>query len=508
MANFGAGAALAVAKVRPDSLGPWVRELSNGEGEIFKSVDQSKMSKGFAGCAICGKVFQDTNLLDGRTEVKVLQCFHSVCSECLQGILADTSQEDFVCPVCQFSQSKRVLHAFLPNFEVHSIMDSHQITSSAFTCEECVNGLKAEAYCEECHMHMCEACVKQHRRAKATFRHPLRSTVDYSRITSSSAAESRGRHMPAAVAAQAAAAAAAAAAATAVSPEPQYVHRAQYCATHRAFRYDFYCEDCEALICKQCVVESHQLHSYRLPSAAMLTRHRARIQEVIDQLCDMLFDAQGMTEQVRIGMDLAETSAAKAVSDLDQYFDQLSQACMVRCDNLKQSMRKRVSDETNGIEAAKSFYSSALVDIWRKTDFLEKALERGNDIEVLKIKGQLFHQHQQQLRRWHQLAETSLASRLNSGQRPSPSMSQEDVRRKLAGFGVVEVHSENAGFPRSDRDQSRLLPRPQERKALQTRQHRMSWADLVSCDSSADEACKNRDADAWFGSLPVVMLKE
>ena len=43
------------------------------------------------GCVMCMRKLHDTALYEGRHEVKVLPCFHSVCAACLQGLSANSA---------------------------------------------------------------------------------------------------------------------------------------------------------------------------------------------------------------------------------------------------------------------------------------------------------------------------------------------------------------------------------------------------------------------------------
>ena len=149
------------------------------------------------------------------------------------------------------STGKRLKGSYLVGF-------IFQVAQSDFLCEECVSGYRAESYCEECIMNLCESCSKQHRRRRATTNHTL--------------VKLRGPK----------------------GAEVPNIHRAQYCAIHRTSRYELYCESCERLICNECARHDHQQCSYKLPSASLIEKHRQRVKDIIESLCHKLLDDQAL----------------------------------------------------------------------------------------------------------------------------------------------------------------------------------------------------------------------
>jgi len=443
-------------------LDEFVQQLSKGEGALFNHVDQSHIRAGYVGCAMCGREFHETDEYEGRQEVKVLSCFHSICGTCLQTALAN-GEDGLACPVCRVNHKKLALHEYLPHFEAHSMIDSEKIAQSAFSCEECILGTRAEAYCEDCQMHMCSACVKQHQRAKASARHAvvkLRQDSGGSRL--------------------------------------QFVHRAQYCAIHRSERYELYCEDCDLLVCHRCVVERHQNHSYKLPSASLVDRQRARIQSVVENLCGQLLDAQSMHQWMVSRLEAAEARAEQVRQEVCAAFDQLVLAAINRNKELTDELCEEHAARLRTLDAEKSECSRTLVHIWRTIDFLEKTITHGTDMEVLKVKAQLHKLHQRQLQQWDKFS-----------LRPVPDMAKkcqvavgwrstsefDNTLHVLSNFGELQgvgQTSKRNGLPSRDGGETRGGEAPPVDASKKKKGDplyvapRRSWADLASEADKSD----------------------
>ncbi|CAJ1343468.1 unnamed protein product [Effrenium voratum] len=331
-----------------DSL---VRQLATGEGEFFDYIDDAPSQ---VGCVMCKRNLHETALYEGRHEVKVLPCFHSVCAACLQSLASSSDRDCFDCPRCgRRAQKMQALHHYLPHFDLLHVIDSQKVAQSDFLCEECVSGNRAETYCEECIMNLCESCTRQHRRARATTNHILVKLVEQ-------------------------------------GSEVRNMHRAQYCAIHRTSRYELYCEDCERLICHECARNDHQQHSYKLPSALLIEKHRQRVKDIIEALCNKLLDDQALLKVLSQSIESSELACLQVRSNISAAFDELSSAADARCSELLQNLQANSREPMRALEEEKNRCSTALVDIWCVIDFMEKVNKHGTDVEVLRAKSNLF----------------------------------------------------------------------------------------------------------------------
>lgn len=387
-----------------------VQRMTN-DGMGMLELAKVDMVAGFVECAHCKKGFPKTDKLEGRRDVRVLPCFHSVCGPCLQDALANSPSDlsTLECPICARSFQKKALHDFLPNFSVLSSIDHENIGDRDFMCEECVLGHKAELFCKHCVMNLCGSCARQHQRSKATVRHKLVNLMEQDERIA-----------------------------------PEHVHRAQFCAAHRQWRYEYFCEDCDTLICYQCAITDHQTHAYKLPSDQLVGRHRKIIESVLEKLGSRLHQAQATQKRISEVQASTEQSVATVRSEINKTFDELLSTAETRCSTLTKRLNDGCRDFRASLERQKTECTTALVDIWRTIDFLEKAVNRGTDVEVLKIRQHISQEKGQlkQLHHWRSLVQREMLKTWHPGDIQAGWQSVQEaemVATQVATTGNLEV---------------------------------------------------------------------
>ena len=301
----------------------------------------------------------------------------------------------------------QALHQYLPNFDMLHNIDSQKVAQSDFLCEECVSGDRAETYCEECIMNLCESCTKQHRRRRTTASHVLVKLVG------------QGPQ----------------------GAEVRNIHRAQYCAIHRTSRYELYCEDCERLICNECARTDHQHHAYKLPSAPLIEKHRQRVKDIIEALCNKLLDDQALLKLLSQSIESSEMSCMQARSHISSAFDELHVAAEARCAELLEHLQENSNEPMAALIKEKDTCSNALVDLWCVIDFMEKVNKHGTDVEVLMAKSRLFRGpiSSTKLQEWEDLCQSSYSG-FEKSLVGLPNHDAESMLRSLASFGSLKVN--------------------------------------------------------------------
>ncbi|XP_072180911.1 uncharacterized protein [Diadema setosum] len=132
-------------------------------------------------CTFCHDVYHEASLLI---------CGHTFCLRCLQGYLKSSSRwSSLECPICRIVTilpENRVDN--LPrNFVVNAVIDHFKIIGRCGrarrgtppTCTSCDDDVRAEAFCSDCDIFMCEACESSHRQLKCFFEtHNVLSAAD------------------------------------------------------------------------------------------------------------------------------------------------------------------------------------------------------------------------------------------------------------------------------------------------------------------------------------------
>ena len=187
-------------------------------------------------CGIC---------LEPYTQPKLLKCFHVFCEKCLQSLVRG-GRQSVTCPHCRQETALAVggVADLQGAFYVHylfDIQDVLQIVSSSDQpmCNKCKK-YEAIGFCRTCGF-VCQRCVETHQEWDDLSTHDI---IDLETLTGDVN--------------------------TLVPP----LKKPLFCSKHPAKEADLYCDDCEELICRDCIVRVHRDHQYDLVPESFAKQER------------------------------------------------------------------------------------------------------------------------------------------------------------------------------------------------------------------------------------------
>ncbi|XP_013404244.1 E3 ubiquitin-protein ligase TRIM56-like, partial [Lingula anatina] len=187
----------------------------------------------FLTCHIC---------LEEYTDPRVLPCYHTFCLDCIGDHAAKNGvQNKFSCPVCR--QDAPVppggLATLVKNFFLINVKDfmKGQKAPEGRLCDYCKH-IEATMLCQGCPKtnQLCVTCRELHDNIPALNGHhfvPL-SQVDFSVDQANVREQLR-----------------------------QVLDKAQFCDKHAGEQLAFYCQNDDAVICRECIVETHSKHDFK-----------------------------------------------------------------------------------------------------------------------------------------------------------------------------------------------------------------------------------------------------
>ena len=283
---------------------------------------------------------------DGKCEVKLLHCLHSACGSCLEESLRENTE--VLCPMCDSSTGERDYYKYLCNFAAHQGIDfMAKEGKHTFSCDECVEASPAVHHCETCVLSLCLECSEHHRRAKMTSMHCL----------------------------------------VVLGEQKEHaMHRAAFCAAHRDQTVEFFCETCNIMCCRECIITDHETHNYKLPVGGLVEQQRKVVRDQIQQLHILATDLQerhqALTEVMKDfdqDLDAARTNLENLETHVLDALQERRQAMLKEVEVLAAGHHSRFGER-------RAVVTSQMVSMWRVIDFVEKVLARGTAIEVLFLK--------------------------------------------------------------------------------------------------------------------------
>ena len=212
-------------------------------------------------CAVC---------LEPYTDPKLLQCFHVFCENCLKHLVRQTPQGQVVeCPTCRHPTSlpQNGVPGLQGAFLMHHLFDIQDTLKKVRTpaktqCNKCKKR-ESSCYCRTCGF-ICERCKDIHPEWEEFSSHEIISLDQLMGDV------------------------------TNLVPPVKTVLQ---CSKHTDKQLDLFCETCEEMICRDCIVRVHRNHQYDLATDAF-PKHKdvivASLQPVEQQLASVNKALEGL----------------------------------------------------------------------------------------------------------------------------------------------------------------------------------------------------------------------
>ena len=302
-------------------------------------------------CAIC---------LGDYKEPKLLQCFHAYCKDCLKHlVLQDPQRKSLNCPSCRRPTPLRQdgISGLRPAFHIHHLFEIRdalvKIKGPQQTqCDKCKKR-DAANYCRTCQF-ICRKCTEFHQDWEEFSSHE---------IISLNQLEGDVTQL--------------------VPPTKKVI----YCSNHPTKESDLYCETCEELICRDCIVQDHRApeHQYDLVADAF-TKHKDVIIDclqpvkqqlgAVDEAIESLDKRQRAISEQRMAI---ETDICKTFQQLLEALEERKAELIGQLDQLTQQKLKNLAAQKDEFELIQTQLSSCL-------DFVSESLRTGSPAEILAVK--------------------------------------------------------------------------------------------------------------------------
>ncbi len=158
-----------------------------------------------------------------------------------------------------------------------------------------------------------------------------------------------------------------------------------YCPKHPSKQEDLYCETCEELICRDCIVRVHRDHQYDLVTDAY-PRHKkviiSRLQPIEQQLGTVnqaVKKLDARCQQISDQRATIETTIQKTIRQLQESLEVRKTELVSQLDRLTQQKLKSLAAQRDQFELIQTRLSSCL-------DFVNESLRTGSEGEVLGMK--------------------------------------------------------------------------------------------------------------------------
>ena len=354
-------------------------------------------------CAICLQLLDDP---------KSMPCLHTYCKKCLMEALVKRPHDPDIprdrpainCPLCraEVTLPDKGIEGLPSNFSATRLVETVQLQdkfeqNKTQKCDSCIEGDAIASCCECGGFFLCKSCLSVHKKLPSTKAHSMLSLNQLVQLDSPFAAS-----------------------------------KSLLCQRHPQEPLKLYCEDCEALVCRDCVLVRHKLHNYNFV-ADIIDEEKECLQNVIlEELTEIL----GSTKEAITGV---EQMQAKVLSCNDQHVAQLNKTFQEIADmlnNRKRTFLVEVRQVTEDDLCPLQKQQEDLVTLKEKIkschDFTQKTLRDGTSTEIISAKKQM-------LERTKHLQELHSNSPMAPVTKPSTTVfyQMDKIKEIINSLGVV-----------------------------------------------------------------------
>ena len=314
---------------------------------------ESSLTEEFLTCSICFGIYKDP---------KTLPCLHSFCKECIDNLTSKGHTKEHPCPICRenFKLPQKGAEDLKTNFCLKNLIEfvtsTKDVKKPCYFCSLKGENVDATARCLTCNDLLCPECAEhRHRSTTLTLHHQVVSLAEVNAGKYHDEIRSK-QQIP--------------------------------CSEHKGEDLRFFCETCDVLVCRDCIVLSHQNHKCVTPSDArkqmeenlkvLLNSLDKKLQTMKNARENVVTSLNKLKEEQKVMQENLEkevSSILKKIMDskiaAEEKFDQFVKSKQ----DILQQQKEAIQDEKKILEETSLFCGNIL--------------QCGSDIEILSMKTEM-----------------------------------------------------------------------------------------------------------------------
>ena len=349
-------------------------------------------------CAICLELLVDP---------KSMPCLHTYCKKCLMEAIAKRPHDPDLprdrpainCPLCraEVSLSDKGIEALPTNFSATRLVETVQLQgkleqNKTPLCDGCKENNAVASCCNCSGFFLCEYCAKAHKNIPATKNHHLMSLKDIS------------------------------------TPKPSLVSvkRSPLCQKHPEEPLKLYCQDCEVLVCRDCVLVQHRSHNYSFVDD-VIEEEKQKLKDVTLQELEKILTS---TKEAITGVEQMQAKVLSCndqhVTQLNKTFQEITDMVMKHKENLLGEINQITKQTLSPLKKQKADLITLKDNTEKCHNFTQNTLQNGTNSEIMSARKQM-------LERTKHLKESHSGSELSPVTKPTKAVSYrlDNIRAEI-----------------------------------------------------------------------------
>ncbi|XP_069479926.1 E3 ubiquitin-protein ligase TRIM56-like [Ambystoma mexicanum] len=298
----------------------------------------------YLSCKICFELY--------RTP-KLLPCLHTYCEQCLEQMVTDGFLQ---CPECRVMvEVNDGANNLKTNFFINSLLEVFQPRQTKdLECSVCATlqkHLPATSRCLDCHDFLCQSCALGHGCSRATLSHRV---VDVKEFLD-------GMHD------------------TKVRSLQEI-----FCLGHRQEPLRFFCETCNAPICRDCRLLDHFQHQV-LSMADAIIKKKPEVNKLIKDLESNICRISQWKKEVTGSLESLSQATEAIKGRITSYIDEATALLQNQKEDAFKELDNFLKQESSALYLVKGELHNQYDQAVSTKEFSQKVMDVGNDSEILSM---------------------------------------------------------------------------------------------------------------------------
>ena len=307
-------------------------------------------------CAICHEVY---------TDPKLLPCLHIYCKNCLEQLVRrEPDKHTMHCPLCRklTTLPQSGVGGLQSAFFIGNYIDCYCAMKTALEsrktfCQKCVDS-EAVGFCNDCKSFICELCKLVHAKWPEFQEHNIIDVDDIQATLTEDTLKA-----------------------------PLLRRHPKRCEKHYDEMLKMFCEECEKVICRDCIMEEHKKHEEKCKLVSSIAaKHKHSIEQCMlpvkkqqKVLGDAIVKVDGCIKEL-------EDQQLKVVANIAQHIDEQVSFLNERKNELTSELDTIVQHKMKVLIAQKDQLETIHTQVTSCVEFCNDMLKSGTDADILNLK--------------------------------------------------------------------------------------------------------------------------
>ncbi|KAL9958099.1 hypothetical protein ACROYT_G035068 [Oculina patagonica] len=164
------------------------------------------------------------------------------------------------------------------------------------------------------------------------------------------------------------------------------------CEKHDGEILKLFCQTCDKLICRDCIVIDHRDHKYTFVKD-IFPAEKEKVLKIVEESKVNIRALESSIEAIKTQKDGIQKNCQNVTRKLDSFTNKQIELLERKRQSLRDQLWKSVRGQTESLDAQMESFVLSLGCLKSSLEFIEEALNRGSEVEVLSARQQLNEQN-------------------------------------------------------------------------------------------------------------------